>query len=78
MLPFSVAKAEATSKTALLDTFLANVIETLMGNNGDKSCWGGKLRTLTPMILVNTSGKMRVGGFGNSIVKQVSCRGDAK
>jgi len=67
-LPLNVAKAEATTRFVALNAGFANVIETLIGNSNDKSWAPFMLRTLIPLRPTTLSEKIRVGGFGKSMV----------
>jgi hypothetical protein len=67
-MPLNVAKAGATTRFVALKAVFANVIETLMGSSNDKSWTPFMLRTLIPLRPTPLSEKIKVGGFGKSMV----------
>jgi hypothetical protein len=73
LLPLKIAKADATTTNPEFNVSFPSIIETLMGNNDDKSCLPCKLRKLIPLILTVLSENANVGGFKKSMVKQESC-----
>jgi hypothetical protein len=72
-LPSKIANADATTTNPEFNVSFPSVIETLMGNNDDKSWLPCMLRKLIPLILTVLSENANVGGFKKSMVKQESC-----